>query len=214
MNSLTAAGRLTVVVLVLAFSASCAQGAGTPATTPSNAPLASGSPSLSGSTSAKPDSTPSASGPSTDSSEPPNGLPYTVVATDGPPLYGHVYSATKMSALPQQASAKACASSATCYATATPPASSLLLLFEPAAADCQQVTGYAVFLLQGTLRIAVSGSDDCPSPPAGALRAAPSTLLAIPLQVLPAAGKLAITITPFGRRFGAPPEETTTIDLG
>jgi hypothetical protein len=147
------------------------------------------------------------------SSRPADGVPYTVVATDGPTFGSGVYAATTMSALASQIG-EFCPPGG-CFATVTPPASSLLVLFEPASASCQDVTGYTISLESGTLRIDPSGNDDCATlGPALASAESRSTLLAIPLTALPPSGTLTIAFTPFGDRFGARPEETTTVTLG
>jgi hypothetical protein len=149
------------------------------------------------------------------SPEPTNGFPYTVVATDGPQTRGRMYAATSMSELPPQVDGVTCPSSGPCYATATPPASSLLVLFGPVLFACQSATGYAVSLLPGTLQIDVSGIEDCGTATNVVFPAArTTTLLAIPLAALPSSGTLTIVVNSFQGKRGGWDQATTTVNLG
>ncbi len=141
-------------------------------------------------------------------------VPSTVVATDGPPLRSEAYAFESMNDLFVTLDG-ACVEGV-CLVGAAPPESSLLVLFEPAAATCQHVTGYSASLDGRTLRIDALGNDDCPTTGTVlAFAALPSTLLAIPRSALPASGELDIVITPYGERYGgAPAQISTTIDLG
>jgi hypothetical protein len=149
------------------------------------------------------------------SPEPYDGIPYTIVATDGPQMDGQVFAATSMSELPPPNPDEPCPGAGQCtYPTVTPPAASLLVLFDPVQLSCQSVTGYAVSLLPGTLQIDVSGSATCNSPMGVAWALAPSALLAIPLTALPSSGTLTIVVNSFGGIYRGWPQATTTITLG
>jgi hypothetical protein len=194
MKGIGAAGRLSALIVLVALVSSCAAGSGT---------------------STGPEASASAPDPSTHISQPADAVPYTVVATDGPQTRGRMYAATSMIDLPAQVDGVTCRSSGPCYATATPPASSLLVLFGPVQLACQSATGYDVSLVSETLTIDVSGIEDCGTATNVLLPAArTTTLLAIPLAALPSSGTLTIVVNSFQGKRGGWPQATTTVNLG
>jgi hypothetical protein len=146
-------------------------------------------------------------------------IPYTVVATNGPGSIAGVYSATSMAALMAQLTtahpsdlSQRCPSGG-CFVAANPPAGSLLILFLAAGRQCEVPTSYSVRLTDPrTLRIDVNANDTCPTGQNGgdAVVLPFDVLLAIPLDRLPAVGRLAIVIYPYGPGFGGQPETGTT----
>lgn len=144
-------------------------------------------------------------------------LPYTVVATDGPFIGNGVVAATDMSKLLALLNARTygrvneiCPSGG-CFTGARPPNDSMLIEFNAVSGSCQTPTSYAARLTDPhTLRIDVSASDRCGTG-AGMLAEAPDVLIAIPLDRLPATGRLAVVVYPYGSGFGGLPETGSAV---
>lgn len=125
-------------------------------------------------------------------------LPYTVVSTATPALPLGTFAATSLSgltaALTEAAGRAPRCPGGTCFAGATPPANSLLVLFAPSIA-CQKPNGYTITLHDTRLTVTAETTRACASNGGGGSKQVLDVLVAIPLDRLPHAATLTITST-------------------